>query len=203
MPRCRETYGCIWRQKDMNSARSPLLLLLAPLLVSALMLLAGSLHADESKAVVLGWIEKAIVMPLGTTVKVKLDTGARTSSMDASNIATLRKGGKSWVQFRLHLVDERSGEAFYRDMELPVKRFVRLRGAGGTDRRPVVEMALCFGDTVYREEFTLRDRDNMLYPVLIGRTTLEKLGLVDVRRTFVTQPTCNLDLADTEDRHPG
>ncbi|MBN0009067.1 ATP-dependent zinc protease, partial [Pseudomonas aeruginosa] len=39
--------------------------------------------------------------------------------------------------------------------------------------------------------FSLRDRGNMKYPVLLGRRTLEHLGAVDVSRTFTSKPTCS------------
>lgn len=142
---------------------------------------------------VVGWLEKAIVMPVGATVKMKLDSGALTSSMDAKNIEPFKRSGKNWVRFRLHLEDKQTGEDVYRDMEMPVKRYTRIRGAGGEERRPVVILPLCIGDKVYREEFTLRDRDNMLYPVLIGRRTLKDLGLLDVNSTYLTTPTCPVD----------
>jgi len=31
----------------------------------------------------------------------------------------------------------------------------------------------------------------MLYPVLLGRLTLEKLGAVDSSKTFTVKPACN------------
>lgn len=139
---------------------------------------------------VFGWIEKAIVMPVNTTVKIKLDSGALTSSMDASQIEIIRRDGKRWVRFLLHLEDTETGEHAYRELEQPLKRIVKVRGAGGEDRRPVVELPICIGDRVYIEQFTLRDRDNMIYPVLIGRRTISHLGLLDVTATYLHSPSC-------------
>ncbi len=180
---------------DKSNFRHALFLfLIAPLISLFGPQVAAAAKTEKAELPVVGWVEKAIVIPLGVTVKIKMDTGALTSSMDAKNIETFKKEGRNWVRFRLHLTDEKTGEDLYRDMEMRVKRFVRLRGAGGMDRRPVVVLPLCIGSKIYEESFTLRDRDNMLYPVLIGRRTLEELGMVDVRRTFVTQPTCDVDV---------
>ena len=52
-------------------------------------------------------------------------------------------------------------------------------------------------DQVYDEQFSLNDRDRMLYPVLIGRRTLEHLGAVDASRTFTLQPKCGKRTAKT------
>jgi len=141
---------------------------------------------------VLGWVERAVVMPVGATVKVKLDSGALTSSMHARDIEVREREGQPWVEFQLELEDTASGEQVLQAMALPVERFVVVRGAGGEDRRPVVQLDLCIGDQVYTEQFSLRDRGNMLYPVLIGRRTLRELGLVDVSATFLTTPNCEL-----------
>jgi len=68
-----------------------------------------------------------------------------------------------------------------------------VRGAGGRDERPVVLMKVCMGDTVYEEQFSLRDREEMNYPLLLGRRTISHLGLLDVRETFLQRPECDED----------
>jgi len=153
-------------------------------------LLATSAQADDK---VFGWVEKAIVEPWGVEVKAKLDSGALTSSLDARDIERFKRDGERWVRFRLKLEDEESGEVFSQHLELPLYRSLRLRGAGGTDRRPVVLMRVCLGDTVYEEQFSLRDRGDMNYPLLLGRRTIGHLGLLDVRDTFLSEPVCDDD----------
>jgi len=157
----------------------------------ALPLSAASVASSEEPQI-LGWVEKAIVMPVGATVKAKLDSGALTSSMHATAIELRERDGENWVEFELELEDAASGEQVLTPMALPVERFILVRGAGGEDRRPVVKLDLCIGDQVYTEQFSLRDRGDMIYPVLIGRRTLRDLGLVDVNSTYLTQPSCEL-----------
>ena len=52
-------------------------------------------------------------------------------------------------------------------------------------------MNLCMGNTVYEEQFTLNDRSDMIYPVLLGRRTLSHLGYLDVTQTFTHSPDCD------------
>ncbi|MFY0991359.1 ATP-dependent zinc protease [Halomonas sp. C05BenzN] len=146
--------------------------------------------ADEK---VFGWVEKATLEPWGVEVKAKLDSGALTSSLDARDIERFEQEGDEWVRFRLELEDEATGEHFTHEMELPVYRNIRLRGAGGSDRRAVVLMKVCMGDTVYEEQFSLRDREEMFYPLLLGRRTIGHLGVLDVRETFLNAPQCDED----------
>ncbi|TFH88685.1 ATP-dependent zinc protease [Billgrantia azerbaijanica] len=150
---------------------------------------AGPAVADEPT--VFGWVEKATLEPWGVEVKAKLDSGALTSSLDARDVERFEKEGEEWVRFRLKLEDEESGELFTEWLELPVYRNLKLRGAGGVDRRPVVLMKVCLGDTVYEEQFSLRNRGDMNYPLLLGRRTIGHLGVLDVRETFRSEPRCS------------
>lgn len=165
----------------------------ATLLASAITvtITPGAVAGDDDSPRVFGWLERAVVMPVDTTVKAKLDTGALTSSIHATDIGAHQQDGKDWVDFTIEFKDADSGEKVVQALSLPVKRFIRVRGAGGEDRRPVVMLDICIGGQVYNEQFSLRDRSDMLYPVLIGRRLLRDLGPVDVNATYVTQPACD------------
>ena len=144
--------------------------------------------ADEEK--VFGWGEKATLQPWDIEVKAKLDSGALTSSLDARDIEIFEQDDEEWVRFRLKLEDQESGEVFSDQIERPMYRELAVRGAGGRDERPVVLLEVCMGDTIYEEQFSLRDREEMNYPLLLGRRTISHLGLLDVRETFLQAPGC-------------
>ncbi|CAN0564606.1 unnamed protein product [Ectocarpus sp. 12 AP-2014] len=162
--------------------------LLGSLVIGA-MLSTSTALAEEDQ--VFGWVENATLQPWDITVKAKLDSGALTSSLDARDIELFEQDDKEWVRFRLKLEDQESGEVFSDVIERPLYREQAVRGAGGRDERPVVLMELCMGDTVYEEQFSLRDREEMLYPLLLGRRTISHLGLLDVRNTFLQEPGCD------------
>lgn len=159
---------------------------------SALLLATSSLTASADEPV-FGWIEMATVEPWGTTVKAKLDSGALTSSLDARDIERFEKDGEEWVRFRLDLEDERSDAVLTEELEKPIYRSIKVRGAGGSARRAVVLMEFCIGDRRYEEQVGLRDRSEMFYPLLLGRRTIEHLGLLDVRETFINGANCSED----------
>ncbi len=142
---------------------------------------------------VYGWVEKTEIEPWGVEVKAKLDSGALTSSMHATDLSRYQQDGEEWVRFTLDVVGEDSGEQFSREIERPVFRNLIVRGAGGKERRAVVLMKLCLGNTIYEEQVSLNDRSDMLYPVLLGRRTIQHLGVLDVTRTFIHQPGCGDD----------
>ncbi|UCP00677.1 ATP-dependent zinc protease [Metapseudomonas lalkuanensis] len=159
-------------------------------LLAGLMMIPTAFSATQSPTKVFGWVEEGWLLPEKVSVKIKLDTGALTSSMDAKDLERFEKDGKKWVRFNVEVKDGETGEVVTIPFERPVERNVKVRGAAGADHRPVVKLQMCIGDSVYNEEFSLRNRGKMLYPVLIGRRTLEHLGAVDVSRTFTTEPRC-------------
>ncbi|MDX1803489.1 MAG: ATP-dependent zinc protease [Alcanivorax sp.] len=181
------------------------------LLTTALLSLCSLALADSGKPV-FGWVEKVALEPWGVEVKAKLDTGALTSSLHATNIEIFKKDGHHWVRFTVDVVDKATGKEVQKTYERPRYRRVLVRGAGGADHRPVVLMNVCVGNTIQREQFTLQDRSDMIYPMLIGRRTLQHLGLVDVTQTFEHPPQCGSfdkvhlhrgdDDADIRDRNP-
>lgn len=160
---------------------------------------AASAAAQEAGQRVVGWIEKGRILPERAAVKIKVDSGALTSSMHAVNMHRFKRQGKSWVRYDVPVKDADTGEMVTLKFERPVYRRILVRGAGGSERRPVVKMSICMGDKVYEEQFSLRDRGEMTYPVLIGRRTIEHIGLIDVSQTFLLPLGCPA-AADSDER---
>lgn len=143
-------------------------------------------HADEST--VYGWIEQGMLYPGKLPLKVKMDTGALTSSLDARDMTFFDRDGQPWVRFTVNTRDP--GNIKSQTYERKIIKQVTIRGAGGTDHRPEVLMDLCIGNEVHPELFSLRDRSDMDYPVLIGRRTIGHLGLVDVNKVHLQPLNC-------------
>ena len=162
------------------------------LLLCVLLTAAATVHAKEDKTVY-GWGENAQLVPWGVTLKAKLDTGALTSSLHATDIETFKKDDESWVRFSTRVEDQRTDEMVSKEYERPLYRELEVSGAGGSDERPVVLLEVCMNDTIYEEQFSLRDRGDMIYPMLLGRRTIKHLGLIDVSETFLNEPDCDHD----------
>ncbi|WP_447744901.1 retropepsin-like aspartic peptidase RloA3 [Pseudomonas nicosulfuronedens] len=156
------------------------------------LLASGSALAAEVPAqpTTWGWVETLTLMPEVAPLKAKLDTGAQTSVMDARNITRIKKNGERWVQYDVMLTDPATGKEERLPFERRVERVLKFKTDSGVERSPVVLMDVCLGGKVYREQFTLRDRQTLDYPVLLGRRTLEHLGAVDASKTQTVAPTC-------------
>lgn len=160
-------------------------------LATALLLSLGSAAVFADSPQVFGWVEEGLIFPEKVAVKFKLDTGALTSSMHAEDIDRFEKDGDDWVRFTLEMEDIDTEKKIEKRLEREVVRDIKVRGAGGAEKRPVVLMRVCLGNKIHEEQFSLNDRDKMNYPVLIGRRTLEDIGLVDSSKTFTVEPDCS------------
>lgn len=156
------------------------------------LLIASSLSATEMHQVTYGWVEHGSILPSNTALDMKLDTGAESSSIDANNIELYIKNHKKWVKFNVDIKNKDTGETTSIPYDLPVARKVKISGAGGEDHRSVVNLDICMGGiTLENEEFTLANRSNKIYPVLIGRNTLQHMGaLVDSSSKYLKNGSC-------------
>lgn len=131
---------------------------------------------------ILGEQEWVYIPGLKESFKSRVDTGATTSSVSAMDIQPFERDGKDWVKFKIEHDGIKSDE-----IELPVERWVRIRqsSAEGTQRRPVVVAWLQLGDYKAQTEFTLADRTHLTFPILLGRSFVNGVAVVDVSQKYI------------------
>lgn len=163
---------------------------LLPLLLGPLVALAA-----PRDLLILGWVESVQLIGPGLTLEAKLDTGAATSSLDARIVKKFRKGGKRWVRFGI--LDPRTGEEV-----MLVRERVRTIGVvqheGENQVRPTVMMRMCVAGELLEVEVSLVDRSQFSYPLLLGRSALEKFALVDPGGIHLSEPGCRAGDGDEE-----
>lgn len=141
----------------------------------------------------LGRVEFVWVEKLQRYLKARLDTGAKSSSIHATDIQYFERDGKQWVRFNMHTHKKipfnasSSATTPTPTFEAPVIRTVKIKqvSASDADKRPIIKMRIRIGDYEDDAEFTLTKRSNMLYPVLIGRSFLQDVAVVDVGQVFI------------------
>jgi hypothetical protein len=144
--------------------------------------------ADERVKDIFGWLERVEVGDNGLLLKAKLDTGATTSSLSATDISYFERDGRRWLRFKVYSKLQDREEVF----EAPLVRHVKIRRhSGKTQRRPVASLPMCVGDVLRERQFTLIDRTGFLYPVLVGRNYMKNYILVDSESTYTREPSCS------------
>lgn len=116
-------------------------------------------------------------------IPAKIDTGARTSSLHASDIERFDRDGHRWLRFLLDV-----GHGLSEPVVVEVQRADRrtiTSSNGETELRPIIKTQLRLGNQVFAAEFSLRDRSDMKFPILIGRSALRGRFLVDSGRSYL------------------
>jgi hypothetical protein len=117
-------------------------------------------------------------------VRVKIDTGARTSALDVSSYELHQESDGMVAELRLALY--RKHPERVKVVRAPVLRMVVVSNSNGMkEQRPLIETQLRLGDFTKIVQLTITNRCSMCFPVILGRKFLEGHFIVDVSRKFV------------------
>jgi hypothetical protein len=115
-------------------------------------------------------------------VKAKVDTGAKSSSLHAWDIAVDETRGV--VSFNLHPLQDDESVVIAATAPLVEHREVRSSN-GEVEMRPVIRTsALVLGHEL-QIELSLTSRDEMGFRMLLGRSAVRRRFVVDPGRSFV------------------
>lgn len=135
---------------------------------------------DITKKTVIGRAERADLLDLAASrVPVKVDTGADASSIWAH--ATEIRNDKLYVIFFGESSEFHTGEEHAFDQgEYSVTRIAS--SFGHRELRYKVKLRIKLKGRIINGTFTLSDRSQKLYPILIGRSLLTNKFIVDVSK---------------------
>lgn len=145
------------------------------------LLVGFSVESDPKTA---GWREVVDLPEWGITEMVaKLDTGARSSCLDARGM-DVDPDAPDRVRF---WVDSPDGPV---SRDEPILEWRLVRDSGGhSELRPVVAVRVRLGAAEWDDEVTLHDRSTMRHRMLIGRRVLAGRFRVDPAHAFLqTEP---------------
>lgn len=147
--------------------------------------------SKDSAKLVIGRVEWVWIDALNKKLKARVDTGATLSSIHATKIERFERDGKNWVRFimQVNAEGEQGTNVKEQEFEAPLARNAKIRQASAEelDARPVVRLRMRLGHLEEDVDFTLTNRSEMNYPILLGRRFLQDIAVVDVSLKF-TQP---------------
>lgn len=133
----------------------------------------------------IGWREVISLPQLNIPeIKVKIDTGARSSALHTYAIQYYDQQGQAMIRFWAHPYQNNTQYSIEATAQLLEMRKVRNSG-GVAQLRPVVETIVELGERKWSIELTLTNRDVMGFRMLLGRQAVRNQFLVDPRHSYL------------------
>lgn len=131
----------------------------------------------------LGWAELVDIGAWGLNgIRAKIDTGARTSALHATEITTMTRNEGDWVRF----LTETGPDSEHIWCEAPLVEQRCVTSSNGVEEiRYIIDARIKLAGISLPVQLSLTDRTPMAFPMLIGRTALKRHFLVNVARKYM------------------
>lgn len=141
------------------------------------------MSADDR--IIIGNLESCNLPQLGIQdLQVRIDTGAKTSSLHVDNLIRFKRRGKPWVRFNLHPELYRLEEVV--ECETPLIDIRRIKSSNGkSEQRYIIRTDFQLGGKTWPIEISLSNRADMTYLMLLGREAMKGQVLVDPSGTYL------------------
>lgn len=152
---------------------------------------SGSERRDNK--LIVGQVERVLLAGPEIVYQARIDSGATTSSIDARNVERFERDGEDWVRFDVPVPNSDGSrveeEEEFETLEREISRNASITQASSeeSERRAVVKLQFSIGDHEQEAEFTLSNRENLEFPLLIGRNILRDVMLIDVGKELSTE----------------
>ena len=123
-------------------------------------------------------------------IKARVDSGAKTSSIQATNLKVVMKNTQEWVKFEVNPLQENRSIAIECQARLVDRRMVK-SSSGISEERLVVKTPVTLGGDTFDIELTLANRDTMEFRMLLGREAINE--------RYIVNPALNYQIQAFED----
>lgn len=118
-------------------------------------------------------------------IKARVDSGAKTSSIQAQNVKVVMRGGQEWVKFEVNPLQDNRSIKIQCEGKLIDRRTIK-SSSGIAEERWVIKTPVTFRNNETQEiELTLAPRETMEYRMLLGREALMDRYMVNPSQSFV------------------
>lgn len=140
---------------------------------------------QDHSSTITGWREWVSLPDAGISfIKAKIDTGAQTSAIHATEIIEFQRDGNDWVKFTVQPWQMNELDEVVVERPIHDRRAVRSSSGHSEDRIVVLlDITLC-GRTI-PSEVTLTSRNEMVFRMLIGREALRNGFVVDSDKSYL------------------
>ncbi|MFC1468208.1 RimK/LysX family protein [Verrucomicrobiota bacterium] len=115
-------------------------------------------------------------------IKVRVDSGAKTSAIHAANVQPFKREGENWVSFDVFPLQNNRRTTVRCEARVIDRRVIK-SSTGTSQKRYVIRTSVSIGGSSWNIELTLADRDTMGFRMLLGREAMQGRMLVDPSAT--------------------
>ena len=138
----------------------------------------------ETNLQTIGWREWVGLPDLKIRrIKAKVDTGARSSSLHASDVQEFEKEELVFVRFKIHPFHRHPEKFVLAETKVIDFRLVK-SSSGKATNRPVIRTNVSWKGESWPVELTLADRSEMGFRMLLGREAFRGKFLVDAGKSY-------------------
>jgi len=135
--------------------------------------------------VLIGWQEWCALPKFDLpAIKAKIDTGAKTCVLHASDLHPFHRHGKLHVHFIVHPLQRSKKFETTCTAEVIDERTV-MNSGGHKERRYVILSTLTLGEMTWDIELSLTNRDPMAFRMLLGRDALKNHSVIDPGKILI------------------
>ncbi len=116
-------------------------------------------------------------------IKARVDSGAKTSSIQASAIKIYSKGAQEFVKFEVNPIQDNRSINLSCEAKLIDRRTVK-SSSGISEERLVIKTPVTMGEHKFEIELTLANREAMEFRMLLGREAMNERFVVNPAETY-------------------
>ncbi len=117
-------------------------------------------------------------------IKARVDSGAKTSSIQATDITPFKKSKENWVRFNVQPITENRSISIECEAKVIATRIIK-SSSGVPQKRFVISSPITMDGETWNIELTLADRDTMEFKMLLGRQAMEHKMVVNPAEKFL------------------
>ena len=116
-------------------------------------------------------------------IKARIDSGAKTSSIQATKFGSFNRNHETWVRFEVNPMQDNLSLTL--DCVAKVIDVRKVKNSSGVaQKRFLILVPIRMGKQTFEIELTLSKRDNMEYRMLLGREAMQKRYMVNPDLSF-------------------
>jgi len=140
---------------------------------------------QDTNIIKLGWREWIALPELNLpAIKVKVDTGAKTSSLHSFDIERYSRNSIDMIKFLVNPVQKNSQLVVECHSPILDQREV-IDSGGHKEMRYVIDSLISIGNKSWSIELSLTNRDSMRFRMLLGRRAMEHSAMVEPGASYL------------------